>query len=121
MDMSIRSTNPQLKETAADLKRQSRKNKVRIWETVAEELCKSKRSRVAVNVGQINRVAADAKAVAVAGTVLGGGEATGSLTVGAFKFTEQARIKLEKAGGKCLSLTELAEKYPKGTGVKIVK
>ncbi len=116
-----RATNPQLNESIAALKRISRKNKAKIWETMAEELGKSRRSRVVVNVGKIDRLANEAKVVAVPGIVLGAGNVTKSITVGAFRFTEQARGKLESAGAKCLSLVELAQMQPKGSGVKILK
>jgi large subunit ribosomal protein L18e len=116
-----RATNPQLNESIATLKRISRKNKAKIWETMAEELGKSRRSRVVVNVGKIDRVSNDAKIVAIPGVVLGTGNVTRNITVGAFRFTEQARGKLERAGAKCLSLVELAQMQPKGSGVRILK
>ncbi len=116
-----RATNPQLNESIAALKRIARKNKVKIWEALAEELSRSRRTRVAVNVGKIDRLASDAKMVAIPGVVLGAGNATRSITVGAFRFTKQARGKLERAGGKCLSLVELAQMQSKGSLVKILK
>jgi large subunit ribosomal protein L18e len=119
--MSFRSTNPQLKKAVADLKRVSRKNKVRIWETVAELLSKSKRSRISVNVGQIERHASKGDVVAVPGVVLGSGTIKSSLIIAAHRFTSQAKEKIVNAGGQCLSLVELAEKYPKGSGVKILR
>ena len=118
--MSSRSTNPQLKKAVADLKRVSRKNKVKIWETVAELLSKSRRSRIAVNVGQIERHTSKGDVVAVPGVVLGSGTIKSDVTIAAHKFTNQAKDKIVKAGGQCLSLVELAEKYPKGSGVKIL-
>jgi len=119
-EMSSRSTNLQLKKAVADLKRVSRKNKVKIWETVAELLGKSRRSGIAVNVGQIERHASKGDVVAVPGVVLGSGTIKSDVTIAAHKFTNQAKDKIVKAGGQCLSLVELAEKYPKGSGVKIL-
>ncbi len=116
-----RATNPQLNESIATLKRISRKNKAKIWETMAEELGKSRRARVAVNVGKIDRISNDAKIVAIPGVVLGTGNVTRNITVAAFRFTEQARGKLERAGVKCLSLVELAQMQSKGSLVKILK
>ena len=105
----------------AQLKRLSRKNKVKIWEAVAILLSKSKRSRVSINIGQIMRHSSKGDVVAVPGTVLGSGIIENKITVGAHKFTDQAKKKVEKAGGQCLSLVELAEKHPKGSGVKILR
>jgi large subunit ribosomal protein L18e len=118
--MSSRSTNPELLKVVSDLKRISRKNKVAIWEKVADSLSKPKRSRPEINVGQIQRYVANGDVIAVPGRVLGAGNMQSKVTVGAYKFTNQARQKIEKAGGRCLSLLELAEKYPKGSGVKIM-
>lgn len=120
-EMSSRSTNPQLRDTVAQLKRLSRKNKVKIWEAVANLLSKSKRSRVSINIGQIERHTSKGDIVAVPGTVLGSGMIENKVTVGAHKFTDQAKKKVEEAGGQCLSLVELAEKHPKGSGVKILR
>lgn len=119
--MSSASTNPQLKKTVAELKRASRKNKVRIWETVASLLSKSKRSRISINVGQIQRHISKGDMVAVPGIVLGSGIIENKVTAAAYKFTDQARAKIEKAGGQCLSLVELAERHPKGSGIKILR
>ncbi len=119
--MPIRNKNSQVRAAVESLKRVSRKNKSRIWKVLAEELSKSRRSRISVNLGQINRLAADDQFVAIPGTLLGGGNLTKSVTVGAFRFTNRARMKLEEMGGKCLSLVELAEMYPRGTGIKILK
>jgi len=118
--MSRRSTNPELRKVVSQLKRISRKNNVRIWETVASLLSKPKRSRVAVNVGQIERHVSRGEIIVIPGRVLGSGAIESKVTVAAYKFTSQARDKIEKAGGKCLSLLTLAEKYPKGSGVRII-
>jgi len=119
--MSFRSTNPQLRKAVIELRRISRKNKVRIWETVADLLSKPRRSRITVNVGQIERHVSKGDIVAIPGRVLGSGTIESKVTIAAHKFSDQAREKIEKAGGKCLSLLELAEKYPKGSGVRIMR
>ena len=54
------------------------------------------------------------------GTVLGNGEVTKKLTVAALRFSGSARQKIEKAGGSCLSISEVAEKHAKGMGVRII-
>ena len=118
--MSRRSTNPELRKVVSQLKRISRKNNVRIWEKVASLLSKPKRSRVVVNVGQIERHVSKGEIIVIPGRVLGSGAIESKVTVAAYKFTSQARDKIEKAGGKCLSLLTLAEKYPKGSGVRII-
>jgi len=56
----------------------------------------------------------------VPGKVLGAGKIDHPLHVAAFAFSEQARLKILKAKGKCLSILELVERNPKGTNVKII-
>jgi len=119
--MSFRSTNPQLRKVVSELKRISRKNKALIWEKVADSLCKPRRSRIEINVGQIERHAVKGDVIAIPGRVLGSGTIESKVTIAAHRFTNQAKQKIEKAGGKCLSLLELAEKYPKGSGVRIMR
>lgn len=119
--MSLRSTNPQLRNVVAELRRISRKNKVSIWERVADLLSKARRSRIAVNVGQIERHVSKGDIIAVPGRVLGSGTIESKVTVAAHKFTDQAKEKIEKAGGECVSLLDLAERYPKGSGVRIMR
>lgn len=56
----------------------------------------------------------------VPGKVLGAGKMDHPIHVAAFAFSDQARQKILKAKGKCLSILELAKKNPKGTNVKII-
>ncbi len=119
--MSFRSTNPQLQKVVSELRRISRKNKAPIWEKVADLLCNPRRSRIEINVGQIERYISKGDVIAIPGRVLGSGTIESKVTVAAHKFTNQAKEKIEKAGGKCFSLLELAEKYPKGSGVRIMR
>jgi large subunit ribosomal protein L18e len=58
--------------------------------------------------------------VVVPGKVLGAGRIDHPVHVAAFTFSEQARSKILRAKGKCLSILELMEKNPKGTNVKII-
>ena len=56
----------------------------------------------------------------VPGKVLGAGKIDHPVSVAAFAFSEQARSKILKAKGKCLFISDLVKKNPKGTGVKII-
>ena len=58
--------------------------------------------------------------MAVPGKVLGAGRIDHPINVAAFAFSEQAKSKILEAKGKCLSFSELVEKNPKGTNVKIL-
>jgi len=58
--------------------------------------------------------------VVVPGKVLGAGKIDHPINVGAFAFSERARSKILKAKGKCLSISDLMKKNPKGANVKII-
>jgi len=113
-------TNPELLSLIRFLKKKSRENEAMIWRRVAEMLSKPKRRRIAVNVSRINRYTKENDEVIVPGRVLGSGTINHPVKVAAFAFSEQARTKIIKAKGKCLTIPELAEMNPKGSNVKII-
>lgn len=109
-------TNLQLKKTIEFLRKQKKK----IWQRVAEDLLKPARQRRAVNIFRINRYSKEGEVIVVPGKVLSDGILEHAITVGAYSFSKEAKNKIEKAGGKAISLKELVEKYPDGKGVKII-
>ena len=113
-------TNPELNETIANLKRKGRQNKAPVWIRLAELLGKPKRSRISINVSRIARSTKKDETVAVPGKVLATGSISHSVHVGAFRFSQTAKDKIEKAGGSCLALSKLAEDHPEGTKIRIL-
>jgi large subunit ribosomal protein L18e len=97
-----------------------RKKKKGIWLRIAEDLSKPARTRRVVNIFRLNRFSAKGETIVVPGKVLGDGNLNHSLTVAAFSFSKEAKSKIEKAGGKILSISELVSKHPDGKGVKIL-
>ena len=114
-------TNPQLNEIIVALKRKGRQNKAQIWLRVAEFLGKPKRTRIAINVSRIARNTKKGDIVAVPGKVLAAGSIGHAVHIAAFNFSQTARVKIEKAGGSCTSLSKLAEDHPNGSKVKILR
>jgi len=57
-------------------------------------------------VSKINRYAAEGKTVVVPGKVLGDGELAKPVVVVAFTFSERAKDKIERAGGKAIALLD---------------
>jgi large subunit ribosomal protein L18e len=51
---------------------------------------------------------------------LGAGQVDHPIYVAAFSFSEQAKTKILKAKGKCLSIHQLIAENPNGTNIKIV-
>ena len=54
------------------------------------------------------------------GKVLGAGSIGHKLTISAFQFSSGAKEKLEKAGAKIITLTELSKNNPSGKGIRII-
>jgi len=113
-------TNPILKQAIADMKAAGHKYKVPFAVAVAEKMGKPTRRKVEVDVSRIERYAKKGETVMVPGKVLGTGKITKPVTIAATAFSASAVEKIEKAGGKIIPITELIEKNPKGTGVKIL-
>ncbi len=90
-----------------------------IWRDIAERLERPLRVWPEVNVGKIGRYANDSETIIVPGKVLGAGNISKKVTVSAFKFSLDAREKIESAGGRVLTIEELMAINPKGTNVRI--
>jgi len=116
----VKATNPELITLIQSLRKKSRENQVEIWRYLADRLSSSRGRRTAVNVSQLNRYMKEGETVAVPGKVLGAGTVDHPINVAAFAFSDQARSKILKAKGKCLSISALMEKNQKGANVKVI-
>jgi large subunit ribosomal protein L18e len=113
--------NPVLRRAAVMLERAGKKQEAPIWIEASKMLAAPALNRVEVNLGRISRVSEEGQAVFVPGKVLGTGVMDKKLVVGAFTFSDSARSKVESAGGTALTVEEFLKKYPKGSGVRLVK
>jgi large subunit ribosomal protein L18e len=98
-----------------------KKKEGRIWKKVASTLLSPRRNRPSVNVSRIDLYAKENETVVVPGKVLGTGRMTKPVTVAAILFSASARKEIARAGGKCLSVKELVNGNPKGTGVRVMR
>ncbi|HYA56247.1 MAG TPA: 50S ribosomal protein L18e [Nitrososphaerales archaeon] len=114
-------TNPVLRHASVMLERAGKKQKASIWTEASSLLSNPASIRVEVNLGRISRIAGEGEAVFVPGKVLGTGVIERKLVVGAFAFSEGAKSKIEASGGSALTIGEFLKKYPKGSGVRLVK
>jgi len=112
----MKKENPQLKKLIQELE----KRREPIWRAIVRDLARPRRIFRKVNVYKLEKYANSGEEVVVPGVVLGTGELKKPVKVAAFKFSRKAREKIEKAGGKCLSILELLQKNPKGSGVRIL-
>jgi large subunit ribosomal protein L18e len=115
------STNPELVNLIRFLKKQSREQKAGIWHDVAENLSKSRRARISVNLSRINRNTEKKDVIVVPGKILGTGNLNHSLTVAAFGVSAAAEKKLKASRAKYMTIPELVEKNPTGANVKIIR
>jgi len=117
--MKIRDKNPVLKNIIEELEKAGREKKAPVWERLAEMLNKPSRKRVEVRIYDIEKNAVTGETVVVPGTVLSDGEMKKPVRIAALRFTETARTKIEKSGGKCISIEELMKEHATGKGAKI--
>ncbi|MBD6955075.1 MAG: 50S ribosomal protein L18e [Thermoplasmata archaeon] len=113
-------TNPELISLIRSLKQKSKEENVNIWRDIAERLEKPLRVWPEVNVSRIERYANENDVIIVPGKVLGSGMLKKKVTVSAYRFSREAKEKIENAGGKTLTIEELMAINPKGKGVKII-
>ena len=120
MSRKVNKTNEHLLGLIQELYDASHKEGAPIWRDLARRLERSNRLHSEVNVGKIDRFAEKNDRVVVPGKVLGSGDLTKPVNVAAWRFSEQARTKIEAAGGKVLTIPELVSETPKGSGVRIL-
>jgi len=113
-------TNPILRKLIEDIRDKGYKENIPFLIDIAKKLEKSRRKRPEVNLSKLNRVCKENETVIVPGKVLSAGILKKPLTVAAASFSMSAVEKIQKAGGKAVSIRELIETNPKGTNVRIV-
>ncbi|MBP1910183.1 50S ribosomal protein L18e [Methanolobus bombayensis] len=116
-----RKTNPRTPVLIAALKEEARQNEVAIWRDVAKKLEKPGKNYAQVNLSKINRYAKDGETVLIAGKVLGSGLLEKAVTVAAYNFSATAMEKIAEVGGKCLTIEQIMEENPKGSGIRILQ
>jgi len=94
-----------------------RKTKAKVWIRVADELEKSTRKIVGVNVYKLNKYVREGEVAVVPGKVLGVGKMEKNITVVGFQFSESALSKIKDA----VLLKDYVKKNPKGAKVRIIK
>ncbi len=113
-------TNPLTRKLIVALQKQSKKEKAAIWANVAERLEKSSRRIPSVNVGKLEKYCEKGDTVIIPGKLLAEGAITKAITIGAFKASAAGKKKVEKAGGKMLTINELMKRNPKGSNIRIM-
>ncbi|KXS40150.1 50S ribosomal protein L18e [Methanolobus zinderi] len=117
----VRKTNPRIPKLIENLKQVSRDNDVLIWKDVASRLEKPRQNYAEVNLSKINRYANENETVLIPGKVLGSGAIAKAANVVALGFSATAREKITDLGGKCLTIEQILEENPKGSGIRILQ
>lgn len=112
-------TNEQLKSLVEDLKSRGHKDKSPLLLRLAKDLNKPTRNRRIVNLSRINRFTKDGETVVVPGKVLSAGNLDHSVTIAAWKFSQQAIDKIQKSKSKALDITELINGDIKGKRIRV--
>jgi len=108
--------NPVLRKLVRQLRDKGKEQKVAIWLDLAERLMQPRRVRAEVNLSHISRYSSGDSTLIVPGKVLGAGKLDHPLSVAAFKFSGTARRKIIGSGGKALTIQQLLEQNPSGSG-----
>jgi large subunit ribosomal protein L18e len=119
--MATAKTDPNLLALINHLKAETRSSGVGIWRDIALRLEKARANWAEVNLSRLERYASEGDVVVVPGKVLGSGALSKRLTVAAYGFSESAKVKIEAAGGRNLTLLELVREMPQGTGVRLMR
>ena len=111
--------NEQLKSLLVDLKDKGYKDKSPFFIRLAEDLGKSTRQRRVVNLSRINRYSKDGETIVVPGKVLAAGNLDHTVTIAAWKFSQQALDKIQKSKSKAIPISELITSEIKDKRVRI--
>jgi large subunit ribosomal protein L18e len=116
-----RKTNPRIVSLILTLKERAHGERAPIWKDIAKSLETPTRNYATVNLSKINRHTVENEVLLVPGKVLGAGFLNHSVTVAALNFSESAVTKISEAGGMCLSIEEIMDSNPKGSGIRIFR
>jgi large subunit ribosomal protein L18e len=108
--MKVRNKNPLLKKEIEGLAKAGIEKPV--LKSVAKGLNRPRRKRFEVSLSRIDRFARQGDTIVVPGIVLSCGKITKSVSVAAARFSSGARKKIEKAGGKCLTIEQASKLEP---------
>lgn len=114
-------TDVNLRRLIRYLRKKSKEENVKIWKDIAWRLERPRRQRAEINVSKINRYTKEGDMIIVPGKVLGAGKLGHRVIVAAWQFSETAKEKIINAGGEAITIEELIERNPKGSGVIIME
>lgn len=113
-------TNQLVATMVRELKTASTKNKAPIWLKLAQMVQGPSLTKRLVNIAKIGNVTKDNDVIIVPGKVLGTGNISHKVTLCSFSISTAAAKKIQDAGGKIITYSDMISKFPTGKGVKII-
>jgi large subunit ribosomal protein L18e len=107
-------------DTVWTLRMASKRTKAPLWKDVERRLLNSRSNKREVNVDKLSKFTKEGDVIIVPGKILGAGNLGHSVIVYAYSISKLATRKINEAGGQILALADLIEKYPHGSGVRII-
>ena len=107
-------------QLAKELKNAAKNNDAPIWMKLSKSALKSNSNQKTINLKKIDENSSEGNAVIILGKVLGTGKISHKLSLSSFSISNSAASKIKESGGEVLKFSEMIEKYPTGTGVKII-
>ena len=95
------------------------KTKRKIWKKISKKIAGPRRNQVEANLYRINKKTKPNDVIVVPGKILAIGELDKKLTIACLNCSKSARKKIEASGSKLLSIEELLEQNPTGSGIKV--
>jgi len=120
MAKQMKKTNPMLISLIQDLKKKAYENDAPIWKDIALRLGKPSRLWPEINLDRIDKYIGEKETALIPGKVLSQGNLTKKVSIAAWSFSDKSIEKINKAGGKAISIQELAKNNPKGKDIRIL-
>ncbi|KKN20920.1 hypothetical protein LCGC14_0930740 [marine sediment metagenome] len=95
------------------------KTRINIWKKISKKLSGPRRNRIKANLYRINKKTKKDDVIVVPGKILGLGELDHRLTIACLEYSKSVKKKIESSGSKIISIEDLLEQNPKGSGVKV--
>jgi len=113
-------TNEHVRVLISALRKESTLSRTALWDRIADDLEKPTRARREVNLSKLARYSQPNETIIVPGKVLGAGAIGHAVVVAAMNFSGKARVQIEKAAGKAISIEEMLKQNPKGKNIRIL-
>ena len=120
MARQMKKTNPILISLIQDLKKKAYENDAPIWKDIAVRLEKPSRNWPEVTLDRIDKYIGKNETALIPGKVLSSGNLTKKVSIAAWAFSDKSVDKIKKAGGRTLSIDDLAKNNPKGKDIRIL-